>query len=103
MMSDLVVLMYADVGAPLARTIFFASDAQGAEGFEQEGGAGGWGLVAADIDDDLARRCLMVGLKPGLIAVKLSGEYRGAARPDLSFRRRTPFTLLPQELFDEKN
>ena len=99
-MGCLVSYMYADIGAPLSETLF-ASDAQGAEDEGRGGDPGGWGLVATDVSTDVARRCLLVGLKPGRSATKLSGDYAGPRRPDLPIARGVPFTQLPLGLFDD--
>ena len=95
--ADTVGAMFADVGAAMS-PVLFASDALGSG--EASGDSGGWGLVAADIMQEMGERCLLVGLRPGLTVTKLSGEFGGSTRPDLCFRCGIPFTKLPQELFD---
>jgi hypothetical protein len=86
-MASVIPALSADVGARLAPVVF-ASDAQGVG----EGDVGGWGIVASDVDQDTARRCLHVGMRPGLTVVKLSGGSNGSKRPDLQLRRSVPFT-----------
>ena len=65
--------MFAAIGAPLSPVVF-ASDAQGADDTGEGGDCGGWGLVAADVGEVMARRALLVGLKHNLSVAKLSGD-----------------------------
>ena len=98
-MASVVGYMYADIGAPLSN-VLFASDAMGSDDASVADDKGGWGLVAADISNELARECLLVGMRPGLSVCRLSGDVTGPRRPDLPLKRRVPFTKLPKELFE---
>ena len=99
LMAAVVGYMYADIGAPLSN-VLFASDAMGSDDASVADDKGGWGLVAADISNELARECLLVGMRPGLSVCRLSGDVTGPRRPDLPLKRRVPFTKLPKELFE---
>ena len=97
-MSNVIGILAADVGAPLAPTIF-ATDAQGANDLSSDD-HGGWGAVATDVSPELAERCLLLSQRPGKTVTKLSGEFQGLKRPDLAIARNIPFTRLPRELFE---
>ena len=96
-MATVVMVMAADVGAPLA-PVLFASDAQGAG----EGDDGGFGVVATDVDSATALECLRVGRRPGYSVTELSVEFTGLRSPDRAIQRNIPFTRLPRSIFNEE-
>ncbi len=92
-MADLVIAMYADLGATLPATAF-ATDAMGAN--DQD--AGGFGIVAADCDPADIRRCFEECLEPGFTVVRLDGHFEGLKNPSSKIGRNIPFTKVPEGL-----
>ncbi len=86
---------YTDLGAPLAPVIF-ATDAMGAG----EVDAGGYGIVAKDVEEPLARACFTLGRRPGYSVTKLSGEFTGLRRAQQPILRRVSFSRMPKRLLD---
>jgi hypothetical protein len=97
-MSQAVLGMYADVGAPTP-CVIMATDAMGAEDSSSTGDCGGFGIVAGDVPRELALDCLRSGARPGK-ALQRDLQLRGREAPDRPLIRTTPFTKLPPHLFN---
>ena len=95
-MRALLPTLWVDLGLPLASTIF-ASDAQGAG--EVVGDHGGYGLVAASVDSDLALEVLAAGRQPKRTVIDLSGDVSKIKDPTRVFQRAVPYSSVPASLF----
>ncbi|CAK0872525.1 unnamed protein product [Prorocentrum cordatum] len=93
-MARVVPLMYADLGAPPA-PVYFAADAMGAN-VEDDGG---WGILATDMSEDIAKDVIDTGGNLGYAVARLDGELTGLRRPEQVIRRTKPFSLLPDRVF----
>ena len=94
-MADVVLVMYADLGAPLP-TVVFASDAMGAN----EDDHGGFGIVAAQCERTDVNRCFEEGLDPGFAVCRLDGSTAGLKRPERQIARTIPFTRVPNAVVE---
>ena len=92
-MSDVVISLYADIGAPLTPTVF-ATDAMGSNDFDH----GGYGVVAARCAPDVALRCFEEGLAPGYTVCRLDEHFDGLRRPERTIGRTIPFTRVPPDI-----
>jgi len=96
-MAQIVPLLYSDVGAPIATTMF-ATDAMGHDDGNDNGG---YGAVVADFSKQMMKDVLEVGIAPGKTVARLSGDQSGLKFPDKPVSRTTlPFSRLPQGIFD---
>ena len=94
-MASGVLAMYADLGAPVAETIF-ATDAMG----ENEHDHGGYGVVAARFPAKIVRQCFEEALEPGHAVVRLDGKFTGMRDPTRRIGRTVPFTRLPAAVLE---
>ena len=92
-MASGVLAMYADLGAPIAETLF-ATDASG----DGETDSGGFGAVATRCTADVARRCFEEALEPGFAVVRLDGKFTGMRDPSRRIGRTVPFTRIPPDV-----
>ena len=70
-MADLVSAMYADVGPPVASTIF-ATDSMSANAHD----LGGYGVVACRVTQAQVEQCFEEALQPGFVVCHLSKPFR---------------------------
>ena len=96
-MADAVMLMYADLGAPLSSWIY-ATDAMGAGETDE---TGGFGIVGLEVDDKLRDKTFTTGCTPGFTVTRLDGDLSRLHNPDREFLRSIPTTMVPHELFDD--
>ena len=92
-MADMVSAMYADIGAPLATTMF-AIDAMGASELDH----GRYGVVACDFPLDVVKETFHDSLEPGFTVVKLDGSFRGSRCPERRIGSNVPFTKIQKEV-----
>ena len=96
-MAALVPWLFADPGAPLCCTVA-ATDAMGANDLDH----GGWGIACRDAPLPLVEAAFRQGTAVGRTVVKLDGDFAGLKHPDRTVSPNTPFTLLPDALFEEE-
>ena len=97
-MSVAVMMMYCDLGAPVACTLL-GSDARGpADDRPQDHGA--YGVVGATISQTDAWEVFEKGLTAGLTVARLSGDISNLRNPGKELARRTPFSRIPHHIFD---
>ena len=94
-MASMCGAMYADLGAPVADTVF-ATDAMG----ESNQDAGGYGIVGTRCFHALVRKCFEGDLAPGYSVVKLDGNTAGLTNPFRAIGRTIPFTKVPDQILD---
>ncbi len=97
-MAHLIPFMRVNLSLPAAPVVF-ASDAQGA-GELGEHDAGGFGIVAADIDSELFQEIWKTSVTPGRTVVKLDGSLGSKWSTRSSLSPTIPFSRLPRRLFD---
>ena len=88
-MGKALPLAFVDAGAPLSPVIL-AGDAMGANEID----AGGYGICAAHVGDDLARRSFETGAVVGRTVARLDGPLSGPRISDRSLVPTKPFSLL---------
>jgi hypothetical protein len=95
-MAYVTPLMRADLGSPLAATVF-GTDAMGSNARD----AGGFGIVGTVLDHETLLRTFEASHTPGFTVSRLSGDMSGLRHPERSILATKPFTLLPATLFSE--
>eukprot|EP00974_Lingulodinium_polyedra_P004894 459583-Lingulodinium_polyedra.AAC.1 len=94
-MRDLVPVMAADMGAPLA-PLLFAADARGGGGRD----AGGFGAVYTHAEQEELFGILEQGGCLAYTVPREDGDLSGLKRPEGPLVRTVPRTQLPDRLFD---
>ena len=97
-MAGAVAWMRTTVTRPVAPVVF-ASDVRTGEFYDDHGA---YGIVAADLPDDLAVRCFTEGMQPGYSVTRLDGTFSGLRRPSEPWRATKPLSRLPQEVFHQQ-
>ena len=97
-MADLIPFMYADLAAPAATTIF-ASDAQG-PGEVSSSDHGGYGIVAASVDEKVVTDAWRAGVKPGRSVLRLDGTMGANWKTSRLEAPTVPFTRLGKEILE---
>jgi len=94
-MAEVIPFMEFRPGRQISN-VLFGTDAMGSNEID----CGGYGIVARQVRDDLAREVFEHGTALGKTVTKLNGDLSTIKFPDRKLPRNTPFTKLPEELFD---
>jgi hypothetical protein len=94
-MRDVLVLTYADVGAPLLR-VLFSTDAMGAD--EEGVDHGGYGICVRPASRQLMEHVFQYGGRMGKTVVSLDGKHRALKYPEKPLDATKPYSLLDPEV-----
>ena len=92
-MADAMLVMYADVGAPLC-PLLVASDAMGANDLDH----GGWGIAAAIPPEGALERLFQKGVRPGHTVCNLDGDMARLRHPDRRLNLNAVFSKVLADL-----
>ena len=97
-MRDVLILAYADLGAPLL-PVLFSTDAMGAD--DTGADHGGFGICARAASRQLMEHVFQHGGRMGKTVVSLDGKHRALKFPEKPLEATKPYSLLDPEVTDE--
>jgi hypothetical protein len=98
-MRFVIVLMYADVGAPLL-PLLFSTDAMGAN--EAYGDHGGYGLCVRPITEAQGRHVFVHGGRVARTVVALDNKYAALKFPERRLLATRPYAIIDDDITDER-